>query len=110
MAMNDFDGAIISADPAVLIETAEAAYRQIATYRQGLEAVAKLIESSADFWTGEAGDAYRAVFKAEYARVEQALDQYAAYPGELLAYAGLYSEAIAKAEGHAAAPSEFTMA
>ena len=108
MAIGEFD--TISVDPDVLRETAEAAFRQIGNYRQGLEAISKVVESSADFWTGEAGDAYRQVFRAELSKIEEVLDDYAAYPRDLLAYAQVYSEAIAKAEGHAADVTEFPMA
>ena len=110
MAADDFMGGTISADPAVLIETAETAYRQIAAYRQGLDTVAKLIESGEGFWVGEAGDAFRQVFGAELAKVANTLDEYAAYPAELLAYAGLYSESMAKASGYADSVQEFSMA
>lgn len=108
MAISDFG--TISVDPEVLRETAEAAFRQIEAYRRGLESLSKLIESSGDFWTGEAGDAYRQVFRTELALVEEKLDVYAAYPRELLAYAGVYSKAIEEAKGHAEKPSTFTMA
>lgn len=110
MASSDFKGSVIGADPAVLIETAEAAFRQIAAYREGLEAISKLIMSSESFWVGEAGDAYRAVFKAELSKVEETLDEYAAYPAELLEYHQLYSDVIAKAAEHADSVSDFQMA
>lgn len=104
-----FEGGVVGVDPDVLVETAEAAFRQIAAYRQGLETVTKLIDSSEGIWVGEAGDAFRQVFKLELSKVEETLDAYAAYPGDLLEFAGLYSDSIAKAEGYASSVSEFKM-
>ena len=99
----------VSVDPAVLKETAERAFVQIATYRQGLEKIAGSVSSSADSWVGEAGDAFRAVFKAELAKVEESLDEFEKYPRELLEYEQIYSAAMEKAAGQVESVSEFRM-
>lgn len=109
MAMVGIDSAIISADPEVLVETAERAHQQILAYRHGLETIAAAIRSSEATWIGEAGDAYRAVFRAELAKVEEALDEFAVYPSELLEHAGLYSASMARAEAIESSVSTFQM-
>lgn len=100
---------IIQVDPTVLVETAEDAYRKISAYREGLATIAGLVASSEGSWVGEAGEAYRAVFKTELAKVEMALDELSVYPGELLEYAGLYSEVITKAQEQVSSVSTFKM-
>ena len=109
MATNIFAGSTVAADPTVMVATAEGAHKQIQAYRAALDEIARLIDSSKSFWVGEAGDAYRQVLAKELAQVQATLDLYAAYPGELLEFAGLYSASIAKAEEHVNATSTFQM-
>ena len=52
---------------------------------------------------------YREVLKKQMQIVEGALEEYAEYPKELLAYAGIYSETIANTEELAQSVSDLKM-
>ena len=100
----------LSVDPEVLVQTAEDAFVSIRRYREGLDAITKLIQSSDSIWKGEGGDTYRSVYMEELKAAEDALATYKKYPEELLAYFGLYSEVIATANTQADSIEIFQMA
>lgn len=99
----------LAVDPEVLVQTAEDAFRSIARYREGLDAITDLIRSSDGVWRGEGGEAFRSVYEAELKAALDALDEFEQYPKDLLAYFGLYSEVIASADAQADSIEIFKM-
>lgn len=99
----------LAVDPEVLVQTAEDAFRSIARYREGLDAITNLVKSSDDVWKGEGGETFRKVYETELKAALDALEEFERYPKDLLEYFGLYSEVIASADAQASGIEIFKM-
>lgn len=107
--MNATDISTVKVDTTQLRQVAESTFKRIETYRSSVQAIAKLVDSSADSWKGEAAEAYRSVFKQEYDRAMAVLDEFISVPQALCDYAGIYSEVMARTTEQASSVSEFSM-
>lgn len=87
----------------------EDAWLKIRQYREALSQIRTAVEGTGAFWQGKAADLYRDVLKRQMQTVDEALEAYAEYPKELLAYAGIYSETIARTEQLAESVSDLQM-
>ena len=99
----------VKVDVTQLQQVGEDTVSMINRYRSSIEAINGLVEKTAGFWKGEAGDAYRSVFREEYKRAIETLDDFMTIPKSLFEYAGIYSEAIASTTETASSISEFKM-
>lgn len=98
MAGTDSDFGTVKVDVAVLQAKGEEAFLKLQAYQNGLEKINSLIQDSERFWEGEAGNLYRASMQNQIADAMEILQEFMAYPKELLRYAGIYSETISQTE------------
>ena len=105
--MADFGN--VKVDTEELLAKADKSWLQIRSYQDCLNKIRQEVDGSASYWQGKAGDMYREVLKKQMQIVEGALEEYAEYPKELLAYAGIYSETIANTEELAQSVSDLKM-
>lgn len=102
MAKAEADFGTVKVDAAILQEKAEEAFAKIQVYQSGLEQIRSLIQGSAGFWAGQAGDLYRESMQNQISNAMEILQEFSEYPKDLLNYAGIYSETISKTESIAA--------
>ena len=57
------------------------------------EALENQVLNSANYWTGQAGDAHRQLYTAHKSEVEEIIARYQEHVNELLTMAGVYEEA-----------------
>lgn len=88
----------VKVDDAQLKSKAEDAFTKIQGYQRAVESIFSIVTASASHWEGRAGDLYRDILKAQKSEIGDVLTEYANYPKELLAYAGIYSEVIVNTE------------
>ena len=99
----------VKVDAEMLRAKGEDAWQKVRQYREMLAQIRTAVDGTGSFWHGKAADLYRDVLKRQMQTVDEALAVYAEYPKELLAYAGVYSETIARTEQVAGSVSGLQM-
>lgn len=74
---------------------------QIRQMRSNFDDLKQLVDGSAGYWVGQAGDAHRQLYHNHIAKIEEMLSRYSEHVVDLQTMAGIYVKAEEQSEGQA---------
>lgn len=89
--MANYDGITIKVNPADLQNAADVVVRKVTTLRQQFNNMLSKVESTANYWEGDASDTYRSEFKSEQPEFEEAFARMNEHATDLFNMAGVYT-------------------
>ena len=97
------EGATIKVKTEVLEAKAGAVEGLIRLMEQDFDIMQNAVNRTAEYWVGEAGDAYRMEFRTEYETIVQMMNRLKVFPSGLREMAGVYHGGIVATESIARA-------
>lgn len=93
-----------------LVAKAEIVRNKVSAMKTQIDEAEKLMDKTAAYWIGDAGDKKRKDFKAKKKNAEQIIKRLSEYPDDLMEMAGVYVAAEQEnTERPAALPTNFIM-
>lgn len=89
--MATYDGFTLKVDPADLQNTAEEVLKRINAMKNQFQNMISKVESTGNYWEGDAANKYRAEFKAERPEFEEAFSRMNEHVTDLYNIAGIYT-------------------
>ncbi len=89
--MANYDGFTLKVDPKDLQNAADVVVRKVQTLRQQFNNMLSKVESTANYWEGDASDTYRSEFKSEQPEFEEAFARMGEHATDLFNIAGIYT-------------------
>lgn len=86
------DGITIKVNTAVLEARADAAEKQIRNVENSFETIGEIVNRSANYWEGEAGDAHRREYADYLEDLNEILERFWENVSDLRKIAGIYRE------------------
>lgn len=92
----------IKVNPAVLSDKAQTVSRQIKNMENCFEQLDMIVNRTACYWMGEAGDRHRMLYKEQRPQIEEMMRRLKEHPADLLAIAQNYETAESAVQSMAA--------
>lgn len=82
----------ITATPEVFLDKASQAERSVSIMKARFDDLKSVMEATANFWTGTAGDAHRAQFQKQLPAIEEMFQRYQEHINDLREISGVYTQ------------------
>lgn len=89
--MANYDGFTLKVDPVDLQNAADLVSRKVAALRNQFQNMVSKVQSTANYWEGDASDTYRSEFKSEQPEFEEAFARMNEHATDLFNIAGVYT-------------------
>ena len=73
----------------------------VSAMEQSFQAMRNVMDGSASYWVGVAGDAHRQLYQQQVSKTEEIIARYSEHVADLNTMAGVYTEAEASAQSRA---------